>query len=87
MNAQPLQPFALPSGLASFSLNLSQTGALETLLALIFGIWLIFTLVAIYHWLKYSHGSILSLPAIFIHLTISIALMSFALTGNPIPTL
>lgn len=85
MNTQPLQAFSLPQGLSQFSLAVSPAGSLEILLALVFALWLVFTLVAVYHWIKYSHGSPVALPAILLHLAVSTSLMSFALTGSFIP--
>ncbi|MBI3572439.1 hypothetical protein HY091_02840 [Candidatus Kaiserbacteria bacterium] len=76
MTDQPLQPFAPP-----FSVNLSSGSAVEWLLGIAFALWLLFTLIAIYHWLKYSHASLIAFPAIFVHLAVSAALMSYALTG------
>lgn len=44
--------------------------------------WAAYTLVVIYHWLRYSHASWLTFPAIGVHLFISFALISFILYGN-----
>ncbi len=44
--------------------------------------WAAYTIVTIYHWLKYSHASWLTFPAIAVHLFISFALISFILFGN-----
>lgn len=85
MPDQPLQPFAppvdllsyLPSGL-SFSAG---TGVVWALYA-VFAFWALYTLVAVYHWLKYSHASWVAFPAMAAHLFISFALMSYALSGN-----
>ncbi|MDE1919400.1 MAG: hypothetical protein KGH56_01740 [Patescibacteria group bacterium] len=48
----------------------------------VFAFWALYTLVAIYHWLKYSHASWVAFPAIAAHLFISFALISYALSGN-----
>lgn len=48
----------------------------------VFALWAIYTIVAIYHWLKYSHSSWLAFPAIAVHLAISLAIMSYALSGQ-----
>lgn len=55
---------------------------MEWILYAVFIIWAIYTLVAIYHWLKYSHASLLAFPAIAVHLFISLALMTYALSGT-----
>ena len=44
--------------------------------------WAVYTLIITYHWLKYSHASWLTFPAIGVHLFVSFALISFILFGN-----
>jgi len=44
--------------------------------------WAIFSLVAMYHWLKYSNASWVAYPAIAVHIVVSVALVSYALSGN-----
>lgn len=87
MTDQPLQAFALPAGFGTAGIDLSSGLAIEIMLGIVFGFWLIYTLVAIYHWMKYSHSSLIAFPVIFLHLVVSVALMSYGLTGNIIPTL
>ncbi len=48
----------------------------------VFAFWAIYTLVAVYHWLRYSHASWVAFPAIAAHFLVSFALMSYALSGN-----
>lgn len=43
----------------------------------------LYTLVAIYHWMRYGHRSPLAIPAISVHIFVSLALVGFALTGLP----
>lgn len=82
---QPLQPFALPSALFT-QLHLPDTlsaGLVVTwALYIVFVFWALYTLVAVYHWLKYSHASWVAFPAIALHFFISFALMTYALSGN-----
>ena len=82
---QPLQPFALPSLLLG-QVNLPglpSGGAFVTwTLYAVFAFWAVYTFVAIYHWLKYPHASWTAFPAIAVHLFISFALISYALSGN-----
>ena len=88
MPTQPLQPFSPPSALFSqlhlsvafpnFSIGTVTIWALYV----IFAFWAIYTLVAVYHWLKYSHASIVAVPAVTLHFALSLALMSYALSGN-----
>lgn len=47
-----------------------------------FAFWAVYTLVAIYHWLKYSHASWLAFPAIAVHLFVSFVLISYGLSGS-----
>ena len=84
MPDQPLQPFAFPSAdLFSFVPDWLSTGVVVTwVLYAVFAFWAIYTFVAIYHWLKYSHASWISFPAIALHLFVSFALMSYALSGS-----
>jgi len=80
---QPLQPFAPPTILLSylpggFSPGIAITWALYA----VFAFWAIYTFVAVYHWLKYSHASLVAFPAIAAHVLISLALISYALSGQ-----
>lgn len=84
---QPLQPFGPPTALFN-QLNISGIVSpdivVQWFLYLVFVFWFIYTLVAVYHWLKYSHASLVAFPAIALHLFISFALMTFTLTGTRI---
>lgn len=78
----PLQPFAPPTSLVHyFPTGFSSGAALGWLLFAVFVFWAIYTIVATYHWLKYSHGSLIAFPAIAVHLFVSLALISYALSG------
>lgn len=80
---QPLQPFTLPSALLPyFSGTISQGLVVEIFLLVILAFWAVYTVVAIYHWLKYSHASIIAIPAIAVHLGVSFLLISYALSGT-----
>ena len=84
MPGQPLQPFAPPQGLSHFVPGglVSSGLLLEWFLFAVFIFWLVYTLVAIYHWLKYSHASTVAFPAMAVHFIISIALISYTLSGS-----
>ena len=75
---QPLQPFAPPSALFA-QLHLPDTisagVAVTWALYIVFAFWALYTLVAVYHWLKYSHASWVAFPAIALLLFVSFALM------------
>ena len=82
MPDQPLQPFAPPTALLSHLPALSTGLFVEWFLFGVFAVWVLYTLVALYHWFTYSHCSWVAFPAIGAHLFISIALMSYILSGN-----
>lgn len=87
MPLKPLVPFQNPVDvLTNFGIFLPSGGALTIVLVTVFALWFLYTLVVIYHWLRYSHASLVAFPSIFVHLIVSVALMSYGLTGNPIPT-
>lgn len=80
---QPLQPFAPPSSLTAFFPSGISSGAIvEWILYIVFAFWAVYTIVAIYHWLKYSHASWVAFPSIAVHLSISFALVAYALSGQ-----
>lgn len=83
MPDQPLQPFAPPADLLTYLPSGVTPGLLVTwALYLAFAFWALYTIVAIYHWLKYSHASWLAFPAIAAHLFVSFVLISYTLSGN-----
>lgn len=83
MPDQPLQPYALPSALLSrFSGTIAPGLVVEWIFFIVLAFWALYTLVAIYHWLKYSHASSIAFPAIIVHLAVSFMLISYALSGT-----
>lgn len=83
MTDQPLQPFSPPADLSSYLPGGLSVGLMMTwVLYAVFAFWAVYTLIAVYHWLKYSHASWLAFPAIALHLFISLALISYALSGH-----
>lgn len=79
----PLQPFQNPlDTLARFGISLPRGGFLAAALVIVFGIWALYTLVVIYHWFKYSHGSLATYPAVITHLAVSGALISYAVIAS-----
>ena len=83
MTDQPLVPFHPPTEtLQSLGIVLPSFPLLEAFLLLVFALWVLYTLVVVYHWLRYSHASLLAFPAIFVHFAISYMLMSYALVGR-----
>lgn len=87
MDSAPLTPLQNPLAMLSlFGLDFGHGPSTSILLALVFGVWLIYTLIATYHWVKYSHGSMAALPALFVHLVVSVGIMSYAISGSLLPT-
>ena len=78
MPLEPLQPFVLPS--LRFA-PASTYSAIVWLLVVALAFWLVYTVVAVYHWFTYSHNSRIKIPAIAVHLVISTLLIAFALPG------
>jgi len=87
MPDQPLRPFSPPTDLLN-QFNLSSfdisAGSLTVwALYAVFAFWAAYSIVATYHWLRYSHASWIAFPAIAAHAFVSLSLMSYALSGDP----
>jgi hypothetical protein len=76
MNASqsPLQAPHLP-----FAIDASSV--LTILFFIIFVVWVIYTLVAAYHWFRYSHRSWLAVPAVTAYVFGSLILIVYIATG------
>ena len=68
--------------------NLSQTFAIvdpnavaSALFALIVFLVVLYTIIAMYHWLRYGHSSVATIPAIAVHIFVSTGLILFAAGG------
>ena len=48
---------------------------------LVFFVWLVYTLVAVYHWLRYANNTTLGLCAITAHLIVSAWLALYTVSG------
>jgi hypothetical protein len=46
-----------------------------------FVLWAVYTAIAAYHWLRYGHRSPIAIPAIIVHVIVSLLLASFAVSG------
>lgn len=83
MPDQPLRPFSPPAFLDQLQFSgISQATIVTWVLYAVFAFWAIYTIIAMYHWLKYSHASWVAFPSIAAHLFVSFALMSYALSGT-----
>jgi hypothetical protein len=66
----------------SHAVGLSNTlQFLPLVLAVIFVAWIVFSIVAAYHLLRYGHSSIVTIPALAVHLFISATLFTSALAS------
>lgn len=63
------------------STSIDASALIPALFALIFIIWLLYTLVSTYHWLRYGHRSWAAVPALGIHVFISGSLMLYMMSG------
>lgn len=70
--AVPQLPFVLPN----------MGPVLGVLLLIVFGCWIIFTLINFYHWFRYSRHSFVMLPALAVYLFVSMFLLVFAGVGS-----
>ncbi len=73
----------LPEGVNLFSLfpQFTTGQVIGLLFALIFIWWVIFTIVAIYHWVRFGRLSIIAVPAVGIHIFVSFYLLFFMIGG------
>jgi hypothetical protein len=49
--------------------------------AVLFVVWIVYTLVTGYHWLRYGHKSAVAIPALIVHVIVSGYLALFAVSG------
>jgi len=81
MAEQPLSPFQSPAeSLSHLGLSLPSLNFLILAFAFIFVLWLLYTAVATYHWARYSHASSIAIPAVLIHIIVSLTLLTYAFT-------
>ena len=78
MAEEPLTPFHAPVGL---NIDISAGAVGGWLFFFAFILWSLYTLVACYHWVKYSHAAAVAYPAITLHLIVSAAIVLYALSG------
>lgn len=82
---QPLNPFPKPDFIATSSTkghwgsyNVHVGSVLPVIFTIVCGLWLLYTIVAAYHWLRYGHRSFLALPLLVIHVLVSATLILLA---------
>lgn len=79
---QSLAPLT-PATSLSFLLPTTVSG--DTLLSWALGAcilyWFVYTLVGVFHWVRYSHSPAVATPAIAVHIGISLICIGYAVTG------
>ena len=79
------QPTPLISFPASLPVVYSGTWPVQTLLLIVLGFvvvyWMFETIISIYHWWVYAHSVRVGVPAVSIHLGVSLVLILFTLSG------
>lgn len=76
----PAQNFGIPS----FSLipsSVSIESILSVVITIVFMWWAIYTIVVLYHWLRYGRESWLAVPALVLHFFVSGWIFVFATGG------
>lgn len=76
----PLTTFASTLNSLSGS-TVSPSLASVVVLGVVVVLWGIYTLITIYHWMRYSHAALIAIPAIAAHLILSAILITFAWGG------
>ena len=79
-SALPISPIqSLHDPLASILQNEGQV--LTAVFGLVAAVWLIYTGVIFYHWVRYGNRSMHTIPALLAHFAISIGLLLMAASG------
>jgi|GEM_PF-1163439 len=83
--SEKVDPFPTPFFLSGdsgsgFSLPDAAT-VLPAIFAIVFFIWVAYTLVVAYHWFRYGHRSLLAVPLLALHIVVSGTLMLLATAG------
>ena len=63
------------------SFTLSQGQVLESLFGIVFFVWVIYSIVIVYHWIRYGHRSPIGVSALIAHFVISLGLFLLAASG------
>jgi hypothetical protein len=86
MNEGKIDPFPTPvwfsvGGDSRGSVSFDYTSVFPAIFSIVFFIWLVYTIVVAYHWLRYGHRSFLAIPLLALHVMVSGALMLAATAG------
>jgi len=77
MQTEPIPALAPPA----FLQEADASQVVSVLFALLFILWVVYTIVTAYHWLRYGHRSAVAIPALIVHVIISGYLALFAVSG------
>jgi hypothetical protein len=69
-----------PDPAGSFGIS-NVSAVFPAIFAIVFFIWVAFTLVVAYHWLRYGHRSFLAIPMLVLHVVVSGTLMLLTTAG------
>jgi len=85
MDEAEIDPFPTPTWLSldgSTAASAFQFSDLyPAIFAIVFFVWVAYTLVAAYHWFRYGHRSYLTVPALAVHVVVSGMLMLLTTAG------
>lgn len=74
---QPIEPLVLPPFLS----QIDPSKVVSLFFVVLFIIWVIYTIVTSYHWLRYGHRSSVAIPALITHVLVSGFLALYAISG------
>ncbi|HEY0947899.1 MAG TPA: hypothetical protein VGE53_00195 [Candidatus Paceibacterota bacterium] len=77
---EPLNPLPVPAFLAGANVQ----SVISIILLALAAVWLVYTVVSAYHWLRYGHRSAVAIPALITHVAVSWLLASYAGSGLPL---
>lgn len=80
VDAFPTPSFFSGDSASGFSLPDAAT-VLPAIFAIVFFIWVAYTLVVTYHWVRYGSRSFLTVPLLALHVVVSGTLMLLATVG------
>lgn len=61
--------------------QLNDPATISVIAWVLFAIWLVYTVIASYHLLRYGHSTTVAVPAIITHVFVSIVLALFIVSG------
>ncbi len=62
-------------------LNVNAEAIAHGLFYIVVTLAIIYTVIAAYHWLRYGYRSVLTIPALAVHIAVSLALVGYASSG------